>query len=159
MGDRLTENGEEPETAQSYGDIFDELFPDYLLMGMTPEQYWDGESSLKRAYRKAYKQRRRNEEIIADRNAWLQGIYVRDAIDSLYVMVAGFTPKGTRAKPYPKLPRLEKEEQERKARNDRKAQENQTMLAMAMMQQVFMNFNKGFEKRNAREASHGTEKK
>ena len=158
MGSPLTD-GDEPRAAQSYGDIFDELFPDYLLIGMTPEQYWDGESSLKVAYRKAYRQRRRNEDIIADRNAWLQGVYVRDAIDSLYIMVAGFTPKGTRAKPYPSLPRMEKEEQEKRARTERKAQENQTMLAMAMMQQAFANFNKGFERRRKQQAGQqGTDK-
>lgn len=148
MGDRLTDE-DGPKTARSCGDIFDELFPDYLLMGMTPEQYWDGESGLKAAYRKAYRQRRKNEEIIADRNAWMQGIYIRNAIESLYITVAGFVPKGTRAKPYPKLPILEQEEQRKKEQTQKKAQENQTLYAMAMMQSVFAAFNKNFEKRNS----------
>ena len=61
MGDRLTDEGKQAEP-RSYGDIFDELFPHYLLMGMTPEQYWDGEYGLKRAYRKAYQMRTEMEQ-------------------------------------------------------------------------------------------------
>ena len=70
------------------------MFPHYLAMGMSPEEYWDGESSLKPAYRKAFRIRMENEERIADRNAWLLGLYVRDALQSVAMLVNGFVPKG-----------------------------------------------------------------
>lgn len=51
--------------------VFKEQFPFYLSIGMTPEQYWDDDVTLTRAYYKAYDMRvhRRNEEM------WRQGLY------------------------------------------------------------------------------------
>lgn len=142
MGDRLTE--EEPETA---GDVFDRVFPDYLLMGMTPEQYWDGESELKKFYRKAYRQRMETEERIRDQQAWLTGIYIREALQSVAILVNGFVPKGAHAGDYPKLPKLEQAEREKKEANRKKREDNQTQLAMAMFQSLAASFNKGFNRR------------
>ena len=141
MGDGLTEKSE------SAGDIFDRVFPDYLVMGMTPEQFWDGESELKIFYRKAYRQRMETEERIRDQQAWLNGIYIRDALQSVAMLVNGFVPKGAHAADYPKLPRLEQAEKEKKESDRKKREENQMQLAMAMFQQMAANFNKGFDKR------------
>ena len=59
MGDRLTSDESDGQADNlSYGDIFDELFPHYLVMGMSPEEYWDGENSLKPAYRNLWAFRR-----------------------------------------------------------------------------------------------------
>ena len=52
MGNRLTEEDKSKQTSpHPYGDIFDELFPHYLIMGMTPEQYWDGGLNVKNTSR------------------------------------------------------------------------------------------------------------
>lgn len=145
MGNRLTE-GEQAEP-KSYGDIFDELFPHYLVMGMSPEEYWDGESSLKKAYRIAYKLRIENEQQTADRNMWMMGLYIREALQSVYILVNGFVPKGSTAADYPEKPHLD-QAREREAEEVRKKQEeNQMMTAIAMMQARFLNFNKRFEKK------------
>ena len=45
-------------------------------MGMTYEQYWDGNPAIAVAYRKAYKLKRE----IENENAWLQGFYFYDAV-------------------------------------------------------------------------------
>ena len=150
MGNRLT--GEEPRAeSKSYGDIFDEAFPHYLVMGMTAEQYWDGESSLKPAFRKAYRIRIENEERMMDRQAWLQGVYIRDALQSVALLVNGFMPKGVRPERYPQRPRLETAETEKRKETQKKQKENQTMLAMAMFQAMAENFNRGFDKRQKKE--------
>ena len=152
MGDRLTEE-EHPQTEpQSYGDIFDELFPHYLLIGMTPEQYWDGESGLKAAYRKAYRIRKKNEELEMDRRLWLQGIYFREALASLPLLVAGFVPKGARPAEYPSRPKLEKYQEEQNEAKRKKNQENETQTAIALLTARFAQFNKNFEKKQAKEA-------
>lgn len=152
MGDRLTD-GDEPQTeSRSYGDIFDELFPHYLLMGMTPEQYWDGESSLKRAYRKAYKIRKENEEIEADRRLWLQGIYIRDALASIPMLVAGFVPKGAKPAPYPEKPRMEAYRIEQNEKKRKEKEEESAKLAMALMQARFEKFNRNFAKQQGEKA-------
>ena len=50
--------------SKSYTKTFYEVFPFYLSIGMTPEQYWDGDPMLAHYYRKAeeMRQKRKNEE-------------------------------------------------------------------------------------------------
>ena len=62
----------------SYSQIFDEYFPFYLSIGMSSAEYWDGDNSLPRAYRKAFKLRQENQNY----EAWLNGLYVYDAVIS-----------------------------------------------------------------------------
>ena len=144
MGDRLTKEETESE---SYGDIFDRVFPEYLVMGMTPEQFWDGESWLKKAYRKAYEIRVRTAERERDISAWQQGMYIREALQSVYLLINGFVPKGAKAMEYPKQPLSIQAEEEKKEADRKKKQENQMQLAMAMFQSMTAHFNRGFEKR------------
>ena len=151
MGDRLTEDGKQTEP-RSYGDIFDELFPHYLLMGMTPEQYWDGESGLKKAYRKAYQMRTEMEQRLADRNNWYIGQYMIAVLQSVPLLVGGLNVKpSTRLPEYPKEPFLQKIETEKNEKARKKHEEDQMMLAMAMFQANIAKFNKNIEKRLERE--------
>ena len=148
MGDRLTGEQNPGQTShQTYGDIFDELFPQYLLMGMTAEQYWDGESSLKPAYRKAYRSRIEAEQRIADINNWHMGQYILKALQAVPLFVAGFNTKGVTLPEYPDKPLLEKAEEQKREEDRKKREEDQIKLAMAMMQATFAKFNKNFEKR------------
>ena len=112
MGDRLTEQQNRIQTSQTpYGDIFDELFPHYLLMGMTPEQYWDGEFGLKSAYRKAYRMRLENEQRLADRNNWYMGQYMMRVLQCMPLLVGGLNVKrGTQLPEYPDKPFFEEAE-------------------------------------------------
>ena len=55
---------------------FEEAFPYYLSIGMTPEQYWDGDVELCKFYRKKAK-------IDLDRenqSLWLQGMYIYETL-------------------------------------------------------------------------------
>lgn len=56
--------------------MFWKVFPEYLLYGMTEEQFWHGDPRLCKAYRQAHKLRieQRNQEL------WLQGLYNYDAV-------------------------------------------------------------------------------
>ena len=147
MGDRLTEEKKPEQTSpHPYGDIFDELFPHYLLMGMTPEQYWDGESSLKPAYRKAYKMRMENEQMLADQQNWYMGQYIMSVLQCVPLLVGGFNIKSTANLPsYPKKPFLEQAAEQKKEENRRKQEEDQAKLVMAMFQQGIMKFNRRME--------------
>ena len=150
MGDRLT--GEEKPKQTSpypYGDIFDELFPHYLLMGMTPEQYWDGESGLKRAFRKMYELKVENEQRMADRNNWFMGQYMIRVLQAVPLLVGGLNVKSSTKLPdYPDKPFLESIEIQRKEESRRKQEEDQAKLAMALFQAMATRFNKNFEKGN-----------
>ena len=144
MGDRLTEEDRKRQASPTpYGDIFDELYPHYLLMGMTPEQYWDGEYGMKRAFRDAYQMRMENEQILADRNNWYMGQYIIAVLQCVPLLVGGLNVKAsTRLPEYPEKPFLEKAKEEQRAKDRRKHEEDQTMLALAMFQSFVKEKNK-----------------
>ena len=82
--------------SNSYTTKFYEVFPYYLSIGMSPEQYWDDDPALARYYRKAdeLKQSRRNQEL------WLQGMYIYEALCDVSPIMNAFAKKGTKPKPY-----------------------------------------------------------
>lgn len=64
--------------ASTYTELFEGVFPYYLALGMTYEQFWVDDPALVKAYRKAeeIRKRRMNEEL------WLNGIYTAEALAS-----------------------------------------------------------------------------
>ena len=86
--------------SNSYTTVFYDQFPYYLSIGMTPEQYWDGDPMLAKYYRKAdeIRQKRRNEEL------WLQGMYIYEALCDVAPVVHAFAKKGSKPVPYPDHP-------------------------------------------------------
>ena len=145
MGNRLTEEQEKRQASDTpYGDTFDELFPQYLMIGMTPEQYWDGESSLKRAYMKAYRMRVEEQQRMQDTQNWYMGQYIMCVLQAVPLLVGGLNVKPTTRLPeYPEKPFLLKQEADRKEQNRKKKEEDQTRMAMAL-------FQAGIQKMNAR---------
>ena len=92
----LTEN---PTTqSKTYSEIFEESCPFYLAIGMSSAEYWEGDCSLTRYYRKAYKIKQ--EEI--NNNAWLQGLYIYDAVST--AVHNALRGKNTKAREYAKQP-------------------------------------------------------
>ena len=89
------------------------MFPTYLAMGMTYDQFWDGEPALAKAYRRAdsIRRRRRNEEM------WLEGIYM---VEALSATVGNMFSKGAKHQyPSEPFPITAEEQQERKEREQR----------------------------------------
>ena len=76
----------------TYTERFYEQFPYYLSIGMTPDQYWDGDPALVKYYRKAdeLKWERKNQEL------WLQGMYFYEAICDASPVLHAFAKKGTK---------------------------------------------------------------
>lgn len=158
MGSRLTEEDEQSQTsATPYGDIFDEFLPHYMAMGMTYEEYWDGEASMKTAYRKAYAIRIENEQWLADRQNWFMGQYLIRVLQAVPLLVGGINVKHTTQLPdYPGKPFYETMEEEKKAEVQKKKKEDQTKLAMAMFQAGVEKFNRNFQKRQEAQEKAGT---
>jgi hypothetical protein len=101
----------------TYTEKFYELFPYYLSIGMTPEQYWESDCTLVKYYRKAEELRneKRNQEL------WLQGMYIYEAICDVSPILHAFAKKGTKptpyaAKPYPLTNKQIKRDEEEKQR-------------------------------------------
>ena len=119
MGCELLTEG---ATTQSKTDteIFEEAFPFYLAIGMSYAEYWAGDPILARYYRKAH--RIKQDEI--NNNAWLQGMYVYDAVaTALHNALAG---KKSKPRKYAEQPytfkNKEKSEAERYAEVEKEQQ-------------------------------------
>ena len=111
-----TEGGERNSSPPfvTYTERFKELFPYYLSIGMTPEQYWDGDPEWARAFRKADELRmeRKNQEL------WLQGMYFYEAICDASPILQGFAKKGTKPHPYADKPYPINEKQHERKKAD-----------------------------------------
>jgi len=151
VGDRLTEEPP-PQTDTPYGDIFDQLFPQFLVMGMSPEEYWDGESSLKAAYKKAYEIRMETEQRLADRNNWYMAQYIINVLQCVPLLVGGLNVKSTTKLPqFPDKPYFEKFEAQKKEEARKKQEQDQMMLAMAFFHAGVEKFNRNIEARLEKE--------
>lgn len=72
------DEGVKPKTPRKYSEVFSDCFPYYLSIGMSSEEYWDGDNDAPKHYRKAEKMRHEH----TNYEAWLHGLYVYDAIMS-----------------------------------------------------------------------------
>lgn len=125
----------------AYTTKFYEVFPYYLAIGMTYEQFWEQDCELVKYYNKAAKIKRDME----NQQAWLQGAYVYEAIGNL-VPVLGFNmKKGAKATPYRSEPfPLSKEKVEEK-------QQKQQDKAKTYMEMFMIMNNKRFEKKGVQD--------
>ena len=89
-----------PAPLSRFTDIFWQKFSYYLSIGMTEEQYWEGDSVLPKYYRQAEELRKER----VNQEAWLQGMYVYDAIARISPILHAFAKKGTKAQPYVEEP-------------------------------------------------------
>lgn len=97
MGDELLSS----QPTKNYSETFDECFPFYLAIGMSYAEYWEGEPSLARYYRKAYRIKQEQD----NNNAWLQGMYFYDGISTaLHNAMRGMGKSKPPAKDYAKQP-------------------------------------------------------
>ena len=99
MGPELLEG--EPTHNKTNTQVFEENFPFYLAIGMSYAEYWEGDPVLTQYYRKAYriKQEERNND------AWLQGLYIYDAVSTaLHNALRGMGKQKPPAKDYAKQP-------------------------------------------------------
>lgn len=135
-------DGEVQESAPpiAYTEQFYEAFPFYLSIGMTAEQYWDGDVNLPKYYREAQELRdaHKNQEM------WLQGMYIYEALCDVAPVLQAFAKRGTKATPYSKEPyaitskeRMSKEEKAEKAKYEK---------SKARMEAIMASVNKRFNK-------------
>lgn len=106
---------------------------------MTAEQFWEGDPSLAKYYRKAEEMRieRRNQEM------WLQGMYVYEAICDASPLFQAFAKKGVRAHPYSDKPYSITENQ--KERNDLAKEKAVSDKGKRIMEAFMKSHNSKFE--------------
>lgn len=118
------------------------MFPFYLSIGMTYEQFWEQDVELVKYYREAWKLNRdvRNQEM------WLQGAYIYEAILSAAPMLHAFAKKGTKPIPYRDQPYELYTKHDTKQEQETKEQKSDNK-AKAVMEMWMVNINKKFEKK------------
>ena len=145
MENRLTKD--QPKEKTTISKIFREAFPHYLAIGMSAEDYWDGEPWLVKSYREAFRIRTENEARTEDVNAWRIGEYIRQALASVPVTVNGWAPKGYKMHEYPEKPMTAMAEEQKREENRKTQEENKQKLAQAMFHAFAEKMNKGIRKR------------
>ena len=123
----------------TYTEQFYEVFPYYLSIGMTAEQFWDGDPTLTIYYRRAEELRaeRMNQEL------WLQGMYIYDALCDVSPILHSMAKKGTKPHPYPDAPYPISDKQRK-----RDVEEKERKVAMKgklLMEKLMAQNNKKFE--------------
>lgn len=123
----------------TYTEQFYEAFPYYLSIGMTYEQFWDGDPMLVKYYREAEEIRneKKNQEL------WLQGMYIYEALADISPVLHAFAKKGTKPQPYTETPyAITKKQRDRiKAEKEKQEFEKGKRFMEALLQQT----NKKFE--------------
>ena len=89
-----------PASHFSCTEEFEKHCPYYLSIGMTYEQFWEGDCWLPKIYREAHKLRRKHD----NEQAWLVGRYVYDALCSVSPVLHAFAKNGTKPHPYLEKP-------------------------------------------------------
>ncbi len=139
----LSENGGGEETPPpanlTYKQIFDKALPFYLSIGMTADEFWNGNTELAIAYREADKLKRKEDNF----NLWLQGRYVYEALccaSPLFRLSKG----KVKAHDYTDKPH-DLYEEDRKKTEEEKAKEHQEKMLKGMQERM-AKINKRFRK-------------
>lgn len=101
MGSELvTDSLSEPSDTTTHTEVFDKLFPYYISIGMSEEQYWDRDCELVKFYKKAHQIKLQQ----INHQLWWQGLYIYEALCNVspLLQVMGKGPR--RPLPYPKEP-------------------------------------------------------
>lgn len=121
-----------------FAEYADSLCSYYMSIGVPYDTYWDGDFTELRYYREAeeYRQERDNYA------AWLQGIYVYEAVGCLAPILHAFAKRGTKPGKYPEKPysvteRQRKAEEEAEKAKKQAEVQNQAFSWLSAMRQKF----------------------
>lgn len=108
---------------------------------MSEEQYWDRDCLLVKFYREAEEMRKER----VNQEAWLQGLYVYDAVVRIAPVLHAFAKKGTKPRPYVEEPYPISKKDVGNAEVKKEKVESQK--GMLYMQAFMVSNNKRFEER------------
>lgn len=95
----------------SFAEVLYQLCPQYMMMGMTYDEFWNRNTTCHKAYREAYKLRIQQEEWAR----WRQGAYIYDVLLRVAPVLRPFAKGKVEPGKYPEepYPLTEKEVKER----------------------------------------------
>lgn len=111
----------------TYTELFAKTLPYYMAIGMSVEEFYDGDCTLCIAYREAHKHRTslRNQEM------WLQGMYVYEAILDCVPVLHAMPKKDAKPIPYSKHP-YPLTDEEKEMQEEQEAKEKAEKIREAM---------------------------
>lgn len=148
----VTEGGEFNKTRSpfsTYTEQFYEVFPYYLSIGMTYEQFWNDDPMLAKYYRQAEEIRneRRNQEL------WLQGMYIYEAFCDASPLLHAFAKKGSKPNPYAERPYALTEKQ--RIREAEEKERQNALKAKMFMEALMTSTNARFKDKPHKEQGGG----
>lgn len=81
-------------------EIFEKNCPFYMSIGMTYDEYWNQDVLMAKYFKKAHVLKLKE----MDQAAWLQGVYVYEAILKVSPILHAFAKSGTKPEPYSSKP-------------------------------------------------------
>lgn len=125
MGGSLTDEADHP----TYTEIFEEAEAWYLSVGMSLDEYWNGEPRLARVYREAEMHRLHRQNTAMHR----MGVYMTHAIAA--TVGNAFKKKGQQPAKYPEepLPLTQKEADAQRVRKEEEREERLMQKMYALM--------------------------
>jgi hypothetical protein len=148
----LKRYGLEKEKIINISDLFDELCPFYMSIGMSYDEYWHGDNYAYKYYLKAYELKKKREMDLLDYKCWLTGLYTYEAICDCSPILHDFVKKGTKPLRYPDKPIFMGYDSQ-KQKHSKKEIEN-GRLAFRVQMDTWMRAN---QKRFANEKKGGSE--
>lgn len=82
---------------------FNKYCPFYISLGMSYEQFWEGDPTITKDYLEAYRIKEKREAEKSKWMMWEQGLYVYEAICDVAPILRAFS-KATKPLPYPEKP-------------------------------------------------------
>ena len=133
-----------PNRYDTHTEAFYAVVPFYLSLGMTWNQFWNGDCTMVKYFREAEKIRvnNRNTEM------WIQGAYVYKVLEAFAPILPAFPKKGARVGDYlsEPIPLSDKEAKEKEEREAQQASEKGMSQMLGWMKRVNeKNHNKGGE--------------
>lgn len=129
MEGSLEENNKKVEYA-FLTDIFEELCPFFISIGMSYKEFWEDDLTIPKSYLEAYKMKIKREQEINEWRMWKQGVYVYEALCDVSPILHAFSKKGTKPLPYPSKPYGLEENKEKTEKEKEQEAENERLKAI-----------------------------
>lgn len=120
---------------------FNKCCPFYISIGMTYEQFWEGDPTMTKFYLDAYTLKEKREADKLRWTMWEQGLYVYEAICDVSPVLRAFS-KATKPLPYPKKPYGWEKEETKEDINIKKIKEERDIYRTQIFFQNWANAQK-----------------
>ena len=137
--------GDSNSPPSRYTEVFEKVFPFYLSIGMTYDQFWNQDNTIVKYYREADRIRTEN----LNTQLWMQGIYIYKVLEAFAPILVTFPKKNAKIGDYLSQP-MPLTETEQKSREEQEA-EAQSDIGLEKMFAWMKTVN---EKRKSEKSEH-----